>query len=120
MQNQLGGRGEVCGKEGKFLGQRRGGNKLIILGREDVFFVHPQNGLNNLILNWCIGGCWFTLAILTIALQGLEIMKKNTKFGHPNGQLKKQKFPHHMKIIGESKVGVELGPHYTQKHGLQK
>jgi hypothetical protein len=28
-------------------------------GREDV---HPQNGLNGLILNWCIGGCWFTPA----------------------------------------------------------
>ncbi len=24
-------------------------------GREDV---HPQNGLNGLILNWCIGGCF--------------------------------------------------------------
>jgi hypothetical protein len=23
-------------------------------GKEDV---HPQNGLNGLILNWCIGGC---------------------------------------------------------------
>lgn len=42
-------------------------------------------------------------------------MKKNTKFGHPNGQLKKQKFTHHMKIIGESKVGVELGPHLVRK-----
>jgi hypothetical protein len=28
-------------------------------GREDV---HPQNGLNGLILNWCIGGYWFTPA----------------------------------------------------------
>ncbi len=28
-------------------------------GREDV---HPQNGLNGFILNWCIGGCWFTPA----------------------------------------------------------
>ncbi len=109
----------VGGRE-KFWGKKEIEKTLIISGRENVFFVHPQNGLNNLILNWCIGGCWFTLAILTIALQGLEIMKKNTKFGHPNGQLKKQKFPHHMKIIGESKVGVELGPHYTQKHGLQK
>jgi hypothetical protein len=24
--------------------------------------VHPQNGLNGLILTWCIGGCWFTPA----------------------------------------------------------
>jgi hypothetical protein len=29
-------------------------------GREDV---HPQNGLYRLILNWCIGGCWFTPAV---------------------------------------------------------
>ncbi len=28
-------------------------------GREDV---HPQNRSNRLILNWCIGGCWFTPA----------------------------------------------------------
>jgi hypothetical protein len=33
--------------------------KKISTGREDV---HPQNGLNGLILNWCIGGCWFTPA----------------------------------------------------------
>ncbi len=29
---------------------------------KDVFLVHPQNGLNGLILNLCIGGCWFTPA----------------------------------------------------------
>jgi hypothetical protein len=34
--------------------------KPIISGREDVFLVHPQNGFNGLILNWCIGGYWFT------------------------------------------------------------
>jgi len=28
-------------------------------GEEDMFLVHPQNNLNGLILNWCIGGCWF-------------------------------------------------------------
>jgi len=33
--------------------------KKISIGREDV---HPQNGLNRLILNWWIGGCWFTPA----------------------------------------------------------
>jgi hypothetical protein len=27
-----------------------------------VVLVHPQNGFNSLILNWCIGGCWFTPA----------------------------------------------------------
>jgi hypothetical protein len=40
----------------KILGQRRD------VGREDEIFVHPQNGFNGLILNWCIGGCWFTPA----------------------------------------------------------
>jgi hypothetical protein len=44
------------------LGQKKNRKKLIILGREDVFLVHPQNSFNGLILNWCIGGCWFTPA----------------------------------------------------------
>jgi hypothetical protein len=26
------------------------------------FLVHPQNGFNGLMLNWCIGDCWFTPA----------------------------------------------------------
>ncbi len=29
---------------------------------EDGIFVHPENGLNGLICNWCIGGYWFTPA----------------------------------------------------------
>ncbi len=43
------------------MGQRRGEKKKThqvkkknTSGKEDV---HPQNGLNGLILNWCIGGC---------------------------------------------------------------
>jgi hypothetical protein len=49
--------------EGKTLGQRRGlkkswareeKNKNALLGN---VWVHPQNGLNALILNWCTGGC---------------------------------------------------------------
>jgi hypothetical protein len=44
------------------LGQKRGEKKLIISGREDVFLVHLENGFNGIILNWCIGGCWFTPA----------------------------------------------------------
>jgi hypothetical protein len=44
------------------LGQRRGGKK-IYAGREDGIFVHPENSLNGLIHNWCIGGCWFTPAL---------------------------------------------------------
>jgi len=43
------------------LGQRRG-LKNPWAGEEDVFSVHPQNDLNSLILNCCIGGCWFTPA----------------------------------------------------------
>ncbi len=31
------------------------------------------------------------IEVLTVLLQGFKIMKKNTKFGHPNGQLKKTK-----------------------------
>jgi hypothetical protein len=45
------------------LAQRRGGKKLIISGREDVFLVHLENGFNGLILNWCISGCWFIPAL---------------------------------------------------------
>jgi hypothetical protein len=30
----------------------------------DVFGFIPKNGLNGLILNWWLGGCWFTPAIL--------------------------------------------------------
>jgi hypothetical protein len=44
------------------LGQRKG-LKNPWVREEDVFLVHPQNGLNNLIRNWCIGGCWFIPAI---------------------------------------------------------
>ncbi len=42
------------------MGQRRLKNPWA--RQEDVFLVHPQNGLNGLILNWCIGGCCFTPA----------------------------------------------------------
>jgi hypothetical protein len=36
--------------EGKNLGQRKG-LKNPWAGEEDVFFIHPQNGLNGFILN---------------------------------------------------------------------
>jgi len=42
---------------GKILGQRRGGKKKSMSVGRMGFFVHPQNGFNGLILNWCIGGC---------------------------------------------------------------
>jgi hypothetical protein len=43
------------------LGQKKG-LKNPWAGEEDGFLVHPQNCLNDLILNWCIGDCWFTPA----------------------------------------------------------
>jgi hypothetical protein len=49
--------------------------KKISTGREDV---HLQNRLNGLILNWCIGGCWFTPASKTQA---------GTRFGFQNRDL---------------------------------
>ncbi len=61
MVGRGGGRWYVGG--GKILGQRRGGKKKINAGKKDGIFVHPLNGFNGLILNWCIGGCWFTPAI---------------------------------------------------------
>jgi hypothetical protein len=47
---------------------REEAKKSIISGREDVFLVHPENGINSLILNWCIGGCWFTPAVFLVFL----------------------------------------------------
>jgi hypothetical protein len=56
-------KGEVGGKEvgrrGKFWAEKRW-KETILASKEDVCLVHPQNGFNKLILNWCIGGCWFT------------------------------------------------------------
>jgi len=42
--------------------------------QEDVFLVHPQNGLNGLILNWCIGGCCFTPAVEDKTLTTREVL----------------------------------------------
>ncbi len=56
-----GGRRGGSKEEGKLLGQRKG-LKNPWAGEEDVFLIHPQNGLNGLILNWCIAGYWFTPA----------------------------------------------------------
>jgi hypothetical protein len=36
--------------------------------------VHPQNGLNSLILSWCIGGCWFTPAIHNWVITDIQWM----------------------------------------------
>jgi hypothetical protein len=53
-------RGEVRGGRevgGKFWGREEVEKKKKNSGREDGIFVHPENGLNGLIRNWCIGGC---------------------------------------------------------------
>jgi len=49
----IGRRGEV---EVKFSGREEVKKKKKV-GGEDGIFVHPGNGLNGLIRNWCIGGC---------------------------------------------------------------
>jgi hypothetical protein len=63
------------------LGQKRG-LKNPWAREEGVFLVHPQNGLNGLILNWCIGGWWFTPAQYQE-----DIKRKPMRLlpdGHPN------------------------------------
>ncbi len=44
---------EVREVGGENFGAKRRGLKNPWVGEEDVFLVHPQNGLNDLILNWC-------------------------------------------------------------------
>jgi hypothetical protein len=46
---------------GKIFGAEKRLKKINNFGQGDVFLVHPLNGLC-LILNWCIGGSWFTPA----------------------------------------------------------
>jgi hypothetical protein len=50
----------VVGRRGENFGAKKRWKKKIHADREDGIFVHPQNGFKGLILNWCIGGCWFT------------------------------------------------------------
>jgi hypothetical protein len=52
----------VVGRRGEIFGVKKKWKKYIYAGREDGIFVHPENGLDELIRNWCIGGCWFTPA----------------------------------------------------------
>jgi hypothetical protein len=52
----------VVGRKGETFGAEKRWEKKSHASREDGIFVHPQNGFNGLILNWCIGGCWFTPA----------------------------------------------------------
>ncbi len=64
MSGNCGEGGGSGGKKvgGENFGAETGAEKSLGRGRGFVFVVHPQNGLNGLILNWCIGGCWFTPA----------------------------------------------------------
>ncbi len=53
----------MVGRRGENFEVKKRWKKYIYAGREDGIFVHPKNGLNGLIRNWCIGGCWFTPAL---------------------------------------------------------
>jgi hypothetical protein len=59
----------LVGRRGENFGAEKRWKKQIHEGREDGIFVHPQNGFNGLILNWCIGGCWFTPALHQVLYQ---------------------------------------------------
>ncbi len=52
----------MVGRRGENFGVEKRWEKNIYAGKEDGIFIHPENGLNGLICNWCIGGCWFTPA----------------------------------------------------------
>ncbi len=47
----------MVGRTGENFGVEKRWKKKKKSGREDGIFVHPENGLNELIRNWCIGGC---------------------------------------------------------------
>jgi hypothetical protein len=52
--------GQIRGLKKPWAGEEE--NKNAWAGRAGCVWVHPQNSLNGLILNWCTGGCWFTPA----------------------------------------------------------
>jgi hypothetical protein len=56
-RGEVGGGREVVGRRGENFGVEKRWKKKKNPGREDGIFVHPKNGLNGLIRNWCIGGC---------------------------------------------------------------
>ncbi len=68
------------------MGQRRG-LKNPWAGEEDVFLIHPPNGLNGLILNWCIGGCWF-IPVMKIYVATVEALRKKERQGETQEQSK--------------------------------
>ncbi len=51
----------MVGRRGENFGAEKRWKKKIHAAREDGIFVHPQNGFNEFIMNWCISVCWFTL-----------------------------------------------------------
>jgi hypothetical protein len=46
----------VVGRRGENFGVEKRWKNIYICGQEDGIFIHPENGLNGLIRNWCIGG----------------------------------------------------------------
>ncbi len=70
-----------------------------------MFFVHPQNGLNSLILNWCIGGCWFTPTLIRLMLvPGLAVSQQifdglHLHGGGGNGPSSCLCFWHHLLLL---------------------
>jgi hypothetical protein len=54
-------------------------NIYIYAGGEDGIFVHPKNGPNGLIRNWCIGGCWFTPAQSKYPITGPELAENQNQ-----------------------------------------
>jgi len=47
----------VVGRTGENFGVEKRWKKKKNPGKEDGIFVHPKNGFDRLICNWCIGGC---------------------------------------------------------------
>ncbi len=56
-------------------------SKTKYASKEDGIFIHPENGLNELIHNWCIGGCWFTPAITVLDTNFFPIPPIKLKLG---------------------------------------
>ncbi len=92
MNWEVGGGRWVGGRQvGENFGVEKRRKKIIPACREDVFLVHPQNSFNRLILNWCIGGCWFIPALLmplgTLNLNHINYISQVT-----NGESQVHKF----------------------------
>ncbi len=51
---------EEVGRRENFVIEK--GAEKSVGNRRGCVFGSYQNGLNNLSLNWCTGGCWFTRA----------------------------------------------------------